>query len=126
MARSNEVQNILREILRIITVASHKSVEYQIRAMLHIIVAHSSMKRFLKDNIKFVSNPQFNKVFGDSLGLRGFYLLMSKNLSIAFGAPDDLDFIYRGTISTGQYQKPFIRSLLSTSMNYVRSLRKYA
>lgn len=89
-------------------------------------VKDPSAKKLLRGGIRFAPTKQFRSAIKGYKGLISFILRISDTLSIVFTYPNHLDFMYHRKLSGELYRKPFINAFISISMEYVKSLRKYA
>ncbi len=126
IARTSKVERILTAFLQTISHAANKKLEFSVTARLHLALLDEGVKRFLKSNIGFTRTSKLRKVFGNYVGLKSFLLKITDSLDMAVFSPAHIDYLYRGTVNASSSRKPFVRSLVTTSMNHLKAMRRYA
>lgn len=115
------IQRIVNAILQTIAQAANKRVYMQVDAYLEAVLLRKAIGQFLLRNVRFSPTTRFIKLFAPAK-IVSFMLKISNNLSIAFVAPNHLDFIYLDRISMGTNRKAFVSKLVGTGMKHLKSL----
>ena len=126
IARSTEVEHILKAVFQLVTRTANKRVNYDVDLRLHMLATEPSLKKFLKESVQFSGKSTFLKAIGRYKGLRSFLIRMSDNFGISLTFPDHIDFLYHDTISSGSNRKGFVSSFATKSMKFLKSMSRYA
>lgn len=126
MARSTEIEHILRAVFQLATRTANKRVNYDVNLRLHMLITEPSLKKFLNEGVRFAGNSRFLKAIGRYKGLRSFLMRINDNVGMSLTFPNHIDFLYHDVISSGSNRKAFVSSFVTRSMNLLKSMSRYA
>lgn len=125
-ARCDEIERTIAAVFRVVTRTMKKRVSYDIDFRLHMLITEASLKKFVKENIRFTGTPKLQEALGRYRGLRSVFLALSKDLDMVIFYPAHFDFFYHRTIPSDPNRKAFVSSFVTTSMKYLEAMRRYA
>jgi len=124
--RTSKVERILTAFFQTVHHTANKKLAFSVSGLVHLILSDGAVKRFLRDSIGFRATPKFGRVFGNHAGLKSFLLRISDSMNLAVISPVHIDFVYHGTVNASPSRKPFVRAFVTTSMNHLKLMRRYA
>lgn len=124
-ARSIKFERIISTVSTFLTRITGHPVKIDVNIRLHMTISDVALRKFIKDGVRFTGTKAFLKALGRYKGMKSVLLKLSDHLDMIIFYPDHIDFLYHDTI-TSSHRKLLVRAMAVTSMNYLKTMRKYA